>query len=174
VFYNSQQLRQNTHKNFKNHSQDFTLHSYIQLSRLIALSRVCFVLLSTVAHSTVTGLGHSTPYIHFSFHSSAVSISLHPTVHTRSSLQAAHWLAVTRLSISCCPLALDDLCCVLLIASFEPFSLFQSVLDIPFLHFLPPCRVKSGTLAALTPEASHLAALIGNICYNTCTYSGIH
>jgi hypothetical protein len=49
---------------------------------------------------------------------------------------------------------------MLLIARLELFSLFQSVLDIAFSDFLPPCcRENSGIVAALTSEASHFATL---------------
>ena len=54
-------------------------------SGLIAVSTVCFVLLSTDAHSSDAGLEHSTSHIHLSTHSllfsSAVTVSLHCAVH---------------------------------------------------------------------------------------------
>lgn len=105
--YNSQQSRQNTHKNFKNHLQDITLHSYIQYSGLIALSTICFVLLSTETHSTDTGLDH----ILHRFTSLAVP-------QLQFSITLSSTLA---LSISCCPLAFYAAYCTL-----EPSSLFQS------------------------------------------------
>jgi hypothetical protein len=82
-------MKQNTHKNFKNHLQQINLHSYIQYSGLTALSTVCLVPLFTDVNSTETGLKPSTPQIHFNTHStlcssSAKSPSL-PAIHSSHS-----------------------------------------------------------------------------------------
>jgi hypothetical protein len=59
-------LKQNTHMNLKNYPQEITPPLYIQYSRLIAISTVYLVLLSTDAHNTDNGLEHSIPQIHSS------------------------------------------------------------------------------------------------------------
>ena len=55
--YSSNSWNRNTH-HFKNNSQEITLQLYIQYFRLIAMSTLCLVLLSTD-----TGLKHSTSQI---------------------------------------------------------------------------------------------------------------
>ena len=153
--YNSRQLRQNIHKNFKNHSQEITLHSYIQHSRLIALSTVCFVLLSTDAHSTVTSLERLiSPFAVPQFQSPLTlpsTVALHYKQHTDLPLHYCPYLAVRW------PWMICVVCCLL-----HVLLLFQSVLYIPFSNFLPrSCKGKSGILAALRSEASHFVTLIG-------------
>jgi hypothetical protein len=126
--YNSQQLRQNTHKNFKTHLQDITLQSYIQY---IALSTICFVLLPTETHSTDTGLEH----ILHRFTSSLAVPQLQFSITLSSTLA---------LSISCCPLAFYAAYCT----SRTFFAV--PVLDILSSNFLPlPRREGSGIPAAL-------------------------
>jgi len=145
-------LKQNTHKYFKNHSQEITLHSYIQYSRHIPLSTMCLVLLSADAYSTDTGLKHSTSHIFFHPHStlcisSAKSpslprplLSLYYTPHSDSPCHDSPSLAVRWHY-------------VLLIAFLESFPLVQEVSGIP---------------AALISEASWVATLLGAValCYN--------
>jgi len=71
------------------HSQEFleslTLRLYTQYSGLIVLSTVCLILLHTDAHSTDTGLKHSTPQTHLSTHptlcSFAITILLCSRIH---------------------------------------------------------------------------------------------
>jgi len=56
----------NNNNNFRSYSKEITLHSCIQYSGLIALSKVFLLPLPLNAHSTDSGLDHSTPQSHFS------------------------------------------------------------------------------------------------------------
>jgi len=60
---------------FKHHSQEITLHLYIQYSGHIALPTVCLVQSSADAYSTDTGLVHSTSQICLHPHSTLCSSS---------------------------------------------------------------------------------------------------
>jgi len=58
------------------HSQEITLHLYVQYSGSIALSTVCLVLLSNHAHGTDTGVEHSNSQICFHARSTLFSSSV--------------------------------------------------------------------------------------------------
>jgi hypothetical protein len=83
--YSSNNWNKNLHKNFKNSSQQVTLHLYIQYSALLALFTLCLVLLSTD-----TILKHSTSQILSHNHS-----TLYVTSAKSRSLSTTHWLTVT-------------------------------------------------------------------------------
>jgi len=81
--YSSNNWNRNTHKNFKNNSQDITLHLYIQISGLIALSTLCLILLSTDI-----GLEHSTSQICSHTRSTLCISQLSP--HSLSAIHSPH------------------------------------------------------------------------------------
>ena len=97
-------------KNYKKCSQEVTLHSCIQYSRPIALSKIFLVLLPPDAHSTDTGLDPSTSQIHFyntctALFSSAVAFA--PSLHRPLSLRCMHMVThCDTHHLFGCPLAL--------------------------------------------------------------------
>ena len=127
--YSSNSWNKNTRKNFKNNSQEITLHFYIQKSGLIALSTWCLVLLSNDS-----GIERSTSQIRSHTHStlcvsSAKSSSLsaiyspHSAIsHTVTNIDTT----IPHLTVRC-PY-------ILLIHSLRPSLLFQLALDIPFSY----------------------------------------
>jgi hypothetical protein len=108
-------MKTEQHQNFKNHSQQIILYSYIQSFGFIALTPVS----NTVLHRFPSPLRNA-------LCSSAVAISIYSVVHTRLPLYATHCLALIILSKSCRSLAYIGF-----IAFLEPFTLFQAALDIP-------------------------------------------
>ena len=145
--------QEHTHKNYKNNSQDITLHLYIQYTGLIALCSLCLVLLSTD-----TDLEHSTSQIHSDTHStlcifSPKSISL-SAIHSPRSRISDTWThrdtTVPHLTVRWPYMLL--ICC--LRSSF----LFQLALDIPFAY-LP---------AALMSDATPVTTTLGAValCYS--------
>ena len=101
--WNSRKWKQNSHKNFRNHSQEIILLPYSQCCWVIALSAVRLILLSADAHSADTVLKHRTAHIRFTrstlCSSSTKSPSLSAVRSPRSTIRYALWIAVTSLSI---------------------------------------------------------------------------
>ena len=101
-------------------------------------------------------------------------------IHSRSSnlvalLYATHWLAMTQLSISCCLLALCAAYRISRIFSSLPVSTGYPLLEVSVFLIWEG----SDILAALTPQASEVATLlgIGALCHsikNSTTFLGLH
>ena len=133
--YSWNNWNKNTHKNFKNSSQEITLHLYIQYSGLIALSTLRLVLSS--AH---TGLEHSTSQIHSHTRSTLCSSSAKsPSLsaihcpHSAMSHTLNHYATTVPHLTVCWPY-------MLLIHCLRPSLLFQLALHISFSSSIPDVR----------------------------------
>jgi len=150
--YSSNNWNRNTHKNFKNNSQEITLHLYIQYFRLIVISTLCLFLLSTdtgLKHSTSQVCSHTRPTL-CSSSAKPPSLSTICSPHSAiSHMLTHHNTTVPHLTVRC-P-------CVLLIVCLRPSLLFQLALDIPF-SYLP---------SALMSQATHVTTTLGAValCY---------
>ena len=150
-------MKQENHKNFKNHSQENTLLSYIHYSGLMALSTVFSFLLSTNAHSTnrvsITVLHICTSPLTPHYSVPQLQPSFTPSA-TRSAICSTP-TRLARLSSSCCPL------CLLHVSNLLCYSI-QSLVNPSLIYFFL-IRGGSGIPAALTSDASQVTTLLGAV-----------
>jgi len=153
----SNNWNRNTHKNFKNNSQQITLHLCIQYSSLIALATVYLVLLST----DTTALHRFVPTLNPHCVSSAKSPALFAvhSPHSGISHKLTHRdMNVPHLTVRCRNM--------LLIHCLRPSLLFQLGLDISFSYLA----------ASLMSEATHVTTILGAValCYNIFLYNMLY
>jgi hypothetical protein len=158
--YSSNNWNRNTHKNFKNNSQEITLHLYIQYFSLIALATVCLVQLSTdtgLEHSTSQICSHTQSTLCVSSAKSPALSAVHSPHSGISHKLTHHDMNVPHLTVRCPYL--------LLIHCLRPL-LFQLGLDISF-SYLP---------ASLMSEATHVTTILGAValCYNIFLYNMLY
>jgi hypothetical protein len=134
-------------QNFKNHSQQIILYSYIQYFGFIALTPVS----NTALHRFASPLRNA-------LCSSAVAISIQSVVHTRLPLYATHCLALRILSKSCRSLVLYRVYRIPRTVYTIPSSAGYSQSAVPFSY--------EKVLAALTSEASRVVTLQGAVALN--------
>jgi hypothetical protein len=151
----------NNHKNFKNHSQEITLHLWTQYFGLIALSTVFLVWLS--ADTALTLVLNSVLHrctLPLTPHCAHIGILPFLTLSRLALCYITHWLALTRLYISCHALALYGA-----ISISQTFYTVLVTAGYPFsrICYLLLVWEGSGILAALMSEASWLGRLLGAV-----------
>ena len=165
-------MKQNNHNNFRNYSKEIIPYSSIQYTGLIALSKVFLVLLHLKAHSTDSGLDHSTPQIHvFNTRSPLfASAQLFPTQRFLQALRHMQHSTIVRQLATECNSLYDTAVSLLLAASLlchlcasrilNPIPVTRSRSDWLSRSFSRRCW-HSGKPGGLASEALQVTAILG-------------